>query len=232
MAELVARTGAYLGGATRPDTTVPGLTARQLELVAAGGLQLELERERLTVVAEDRPGLLSIVAGTLALNRLDIRGAAALDGGGAMAVEVFDVHHSAGGVVDVVGLRADLERALAGELLLSARLADLERAYARGRRPAAARPAEVRVLVEPSASDVATVIEVRAPDSRGLLYRLTRVLAESGLDVISARMSTLGHEVVDAFYVRESHTCRRPTAEDLRPVLERLATQAVPPGIE
>jgi [protein-PII] uridylyltransferase len=88
------------------------------------------------------------------------------------------------------------------------------------------------VLVDPSASDLATVVEVRAPDSRGLLYRLTRVMAESGLDVTAARMSTLGHEVVDAFYVRESATSRRPSAEDLEAVLERLVTQAAPPGLE
>jgi [protein-PII] uridylyltransferase len=232
VAELVARTDAYLAGTAQPKTSSNGLTPRQLELAAGGRLQLELDGDRLTVVAQDRPGLLSIVAGTLALNRLDIRSASATDDGGAMAIEVFDVHHSSGGVIDVVGLRGDLERALAGELLLSARLADLERAYARGRRPAAARPAEVRVLVDPSASELATVFEVRAPDSRGLLYRLTRVLAESGLDVISARMSTLGHEVVDAFYVRESATARRPSAEDLEAVLERLVTQAAPPGLE
>jgi [protein-PII] uridylyltransferase len=42
---------------------------------------------------------------------------------------------------------------------------------------------------------------VRAHDRIGLLYRLTRALADAGLDVRSARMTTLGAEVVDAFYV-------------------------------
>lgn len=54
------------------------------------------------------------------------------------------------------------------------------------------------------ASASSTVVEVRAHDSVGLLYRLTRALAEAGLDVRSARISTLGAEVVDAFYVVEA----------------------------
>ena len=51
------------------------------------------------------------------------------------------------------------------------------------------------------ASDRSTVVEVRAHDAIGLLHRLTRALADAGLDVRSARVSTLGAEVVDAFYV-------------------------------
>ena len=54
-----------------------------------------------------------------------------------------------------------------------------------------------------TASDSATVLEVRAPDEVGLLHRITRVLFEANLDVVSARVSTLGELVVDAFYVRE-----------------------------
>ena len=44
---------------------------------------------------------------------------------------------------------------------------------------------------------------MRAHDRIGLLYRLTRALADTGLDVRSARMTTLGAEVVDAFYVTD-----------------------------
>ena len=48
------------------------------------------------------------------------------------------------------------------------------------------------------------VVEVRAHDSVGLLHRLTHTLADLELDVRSARVSTLGAEVVDAFYVVEA----------------------------
>jgi [protein-PII] uridylyltransferase len=44
-------------------------------------------------------------------------------------------------------------------------------------------------------------VELRVHDSEGLLHRLTKALLELGLDVRSARIQTLGAEVVDAFYV-------------------------------
>jgi [protein-PII] uridylyltransferase len=47
-------------------------------------------------------------------------------------------------------------------------------------------------------------VEVRAPDRIGVLYRITRALADLDLDIRSAKIDTLGHEVVDSFYVRSS----------------------------
>jgi [protein-PII] uridylyltransferase len=51
------------------------------------------------------------------------------------------------------------------------------------------------------ASETATVVEVRAPDAVGVLRRLTVALDGCGLDVRTAHISTLGADVVDAFYV-------------------------------
>jgi [protein-PII] uridylyltransferase len=47
------------------------------------------------------------------------------------------------------------------------------------------------------------VIEIRAPDRAGLLHDVTTALFGQGLDVTTARVSTLGEDVVDAFYVRD-----------------------------
>ena len=47
----------------------------------------------------------------------------------------------------------------------------------------------------------AAVVELRASDAPGLLYRVTRALERAGADVRSARVSTLGGDVVDAFYL-------------------------------
>jgi len=41
------------------------------------------------------------------------------------------------------------------------------------------------------------------PTPSGTLYRITRTLAEFDLDIRSAKVQTLGSEVVDAFYVRD-----------------------------
>jgi [protein-PII] uridylyltransferase len=114
-----------------------------------------------------------------------------------MAVTVFEVSPRFGSAPDWGAVRADVRRAYDDALPLAAHLAERERAYARPAAPAV--PA--RVLWFDDASDVASVVEVRAHDALGLLHRLTRTLADAGLDVRSARMSTLGAEVVDAFYV-------------------------------
>ena len=50
-------------------------------------------------------------------------------------------------------------------------------------------------------SHTATVLEVRAPNRIGVLHRITRALAEVGLDIRHATVQTLGEDVVDTFYV-------------------------------
>ena len=99
---------------------------------------------------------------------------------------------------------ADLERALAGRLALDARLAERARTYAgRGRRRRrrcgadGARSTTRRRPTRPSS-------RCTAPDAVGVLYRITRALAELDLDIRSAKVQTLGPQVVDAFYVRDA----------------------------
>jgi [protein-PII] uridylyltransferase len=65
-------------------------------------------------------------------------------------------------------------------------------------RPGLAPP---KVTLVDDASRTATVVEVRAHDAPGLLWRIGRALGECGLDVRAARVETLGAEAVDVFYV-------------------------------
>ena len=43
---------------------------------------------------------------------------------------------------------------------------------------------------------------MRAPNRIGVLHRITRALAEVGLDIRHATVQTLGEDVVDTFYVQ------------------------------
>jgi [protein-PII] uridylyltransferase len=129
--------------------------------------------------------------------------AANVTGADGVAVEVFTVEVARGTWPDTARLREDLARVLADPTALAARLSERGRVYpARRRSTAHVLGTDVRVDNEASAS--ATVLEVRAPDEVGLLHRVTRALFEAELDVVSARVSTLGEFVVDAFYVREA----------------------------
>jgi [protein-PII] uridylyltransferase len=69
------------------------------------------------------------------------------------------------------------------------------------------------------------VLEVRAPDEIGLLHRITRALFEADLDVVSARVSTLGEMVVDAFYVREAGGAKVTDDGRLSAICDAIRTQ-------
>jgi [protein-PII] uridylyltransferase len=58
-----------------------------------------------------------------------------------------------------------------------------------------------RVVWHRDAATDAVVLELRASDAPGLLYRVAATLDRAGADVRAARISTLGGDVVDAFYL-------------------------------
>jgi [protein-PII] uridylyltransferase len=92
-----------------------------------------------------------------------------------------------------------------------------------------------KVTLVDDASNDATVVEVRAHDEPGLLWRIGRALGECGLNVQAARVETLGAEAVDVFYVTDA-TGGLVTDPDLRKrtvnmVLSALAPALVPPVI-
>ncbi len=192
---LVRRAAALLAGAA--PAAPAALADWQERLVAAGVFALDAVEDEVTVVAVDRPGLLSTVTGVLALHRLDVRSASVFSRG-PTAVNVCRVAPRFGALPDWAVVRDDLRRSLDGDLALEEVLASRERAYApRPGLPVAPPSAE---LVD-DASETATVLEVRAPDRLGVLHRITAAIAAAGLDVRTAHISTLGADAVDAFYV-------------------------------
>jgi [protein-PII] uridylyltransferase len=158
-------------------------------------------------------GVLPAVAGVLALHRLTVRAAdlrvmrlpgpvteAESTTDAAVLLLSWRVAAEYGSLPQAARLRADLVRALDGSLDIAARLAEREAAYRRPRRRASQAPPP-RVTVAPGTSELATVLEVRAQDAPGLLYRIGRALEGAGVVVRSAHVSTLGANAVDAFYV-------------------------------
>jgi [protein-PII] uridylyltransferase len=213
--QLVHRAAALLEGERVPPVT-PLVTDDHRALMADRSVALDVEGDRLTVVAPDRPGLFSRVAGVLALHGLDVR-SASVAGEDGMAVEVFEVE-TPFGAPDWTKVEADLRRATSGRLALDARLAERARAYGARRATAAVGPGGPRVHFDNDASATATVVEVRAPDRIGVLYRITRALAECDLDVRTALVATLGAEVVDAFYVMATDNGKITDPDELREI--------------
>ncbi|MGW4267278.1 [protein-PII] uridylyltransferase [Streptomyces californicus] len=225
VADLVKRVTAVFAGELpeEPVEDAPGTEHERLavEALRTGGPVLTLHTRteepdgdgevapvgvELLIALPDRPGVLPAAAGVLALHRLTVRSA------DLRALELPDevgertdllllswrVAAEYGSLPEAARLRADLVRALDGSLDIRARLAEREAAQPRRRGVKAPPP---RVAVAAAGSRRATVIEVRAQDAPGLLYRIGRALEESAVRVRSAHVSTLGANAVDAFYV-------------------------------
>ncbi len=238
VADLVKRVGGALAGEGTPAfaTREPSAEEERLAVEAArlGALVLALHTQaepagtdqdgtepvgvELLLAVPDRPGLLPAAAGVLALHRLTVRAAdlrtADPIGAGPVTLLSWRVAAEYGALPDSTRLRSDFTRAFEGSLDIESRLAEREAAYPR-RRGAPAPPP--RVTVAPGSSETATVIEVRAHDAPGLLHRIGRALEDAaGVSVRSARISTLGANAVDAFYV---------VGEDGKPLSDVRATE-------
>ncbi|WP_055623294.1 [protein-PII] uridylyltransferase [Streptomyces sp. JHA19] len=226
VSDLVKRVGAVLAGDVPEEPEAAAPTAEQerlaLEAVAIGSPVLALRAQteppaeerpagdpeplgvELLIAVPDQPGVLPAVAGVLAMHRLTVRTAElrALDlpdgVDGSVLLLNWRVAAEYGSLPQATRLRADLVRALDGSLDIAGRLAERDAAYPRRRGVVAPPP---RVTVHPAASRLATVIEVRAQDAPGLLFRIGRALEDASVRVRSAHVSTLGANAVDAFYV-------------------------------
>ncbi|WP_319458843.1 [protein-PII] uridylyltransferase [Micromonospora sp. RTP1Z1] len=188
VAELVARVRTALdtGVLPAPPAPDPALVAGPLPVV-------HLTEDRVAVAAADRRGLLATVAGCLALHRLEVLSADASTVDGRALVECR-VQPRYGLAPDPIALSADLRRAVGGDVSVTQRL--------RGRALAApGAGAAPRVVWHREAATDAVLLELRAADAAGLLYRVTCALDEAGAQVRAARISTLGADVVDAFYL-------------------------------
>lgn len=223
---LVERVRHVLGGGDVREVAwrlFPSATV--LELMGQGRTEVLVRDDRVTVVSPDTPGTFSRVAGVLSLHRLAVLGAEAHSDEQGMAASEFVVVPPGRDPIEWEPVVTDLRRALAGEFALEARIAERAQQLRRRRKATAANGVVTRVTFDDNAS-TSTVVEVRAPNVTGLLYRTTKALADLSLDIRHARVQTLGHEVVDAFYVRNAAGAKITDAFH-RAEIERAVLHAV-----
>lgn len=192
-------------------STDPDAARRQLALLekplggddVRTGVHTADEADELILVAHDRPGLFSVVAGVLALRGFDIHDAEIYTRSDGVAVEVFRVIAHHGSISDDrwSKIRSDIAAAIGGSLDLDSELT--KKATQTRRRRERRRDGAARVVVDNDASETNTVVEVHTRDSLGLLRLITKTLAEAGCDLSVAKVATYGVQVVDVFYVRD-----------------------------
>lgn len=157
----------------------------------------------LTVVAGDKQGLLSEIAGVVHAMNIDVH-----------AAQIFTRHSPVDDIaidilyIDLEGrtltemkkwqLEAGLMEVLGGNTPMD----DFLRQWGK-KRPDRVDNVSLRVL--DNLSDHQTVTEIRAPDVPGILHHLTRQISGQGLSIHSARVGTWGYEAHDVFYVTDNN---------------------------
>jgi [protein-PII] uridylyltransferase len=199
--DLVERVRASMAG--RPLPQPPELTEHQEVALAQSGVWVLMDVQEstcvVTVGAPDRLGLLALVAGVLSLNRLNVLAARVMTVE-RRAVQEWVVRPEFGEPPSVEQLSGDVRRAVEGTYDVAERLA----------RRAADYPVPVRldrpepsVAITSAETGATTVLEVRAHDEAGLLYRVADAVARADATIVGAKVSTLGADAVDVFFVTD-----------------------------
>ncbi len=190
---------------TRPEQIATHI--RMVEAHRANGPVVDFDNEfgsevtTVHICTEERPepGLLSEIAGVLYAHEVAVYSAQVFtregDPGIALDTLFADYHGRAIPTFKRLELEQDLIAALKG--------GDVEQIIIQHRKqlPPAIPPSRVRFNNEIAESH--TVIDIRANDQPGLLYRITRAMARLGWDIHSARITTQGDRARDAFYVTD-----------------------------
>jgi UTP:GlnB (protein PII) uridylyltransferase len=157
----------------------------------------------LCIVADDRPGLLVLIAGALASLRLDVMNAFIFSrrtSAGREAMDFFWVRHMAGtsplDLGDVEALADRLRALVAGELHVE----DLDLRLRAGRGGAASVP---DVHLAETNDDGSVTIVVETEDAPALLFVIARTLFANHVEIVRSVVRTVGRRVLNHFDVVE-----------------------------
>jgi [protein-PII] uridylyltransferase len=225
VAELVAKVKSAL-----TDNTVaqqPEISESQMRKAESGNLAVKLENRgdvyALEIVVQDKPGLLSTIAGVLNVLRLDVRSARTKSYGASAVMEWIVSPDPHAPPLTEQNLQREIADALISKTSLEQRINERVAAYAQ--LPSIPVPAPIVDTFLAAATD-ATVIEVRSHDRPALLFGIGDAITKCNIDIRSAIVTTLGAEAIDTLYVTEinggalSHERAFEVAQKLRSALK------------
>jgi [protein-PII] uridylyltransferase len=226
----------------------PRQSSRHVRLVAQARVQtpqvaLEVHcfplkaHSELAIVAPDAPGVLATIAGALTAHRVDVLGAVLGHvelAGGRLVTDVFYVRDLKRAAIPAEDARwkklaADLRQLLGGLPDPSKVAALIAQRRPRSGMPRRVTPGVITEIRIHDDSTHATIVEVSTRDRVGVLYAITQTLADLGLDISLAKVSTEGEKVDDVFYVTRGGL-RITDDVDRRTLVARLHAAVEEPG--
>ncbi|MEK6217382.1 MAG: HD domain-containing protein, partial [Boseongicola sp.] len=185
---------------------------------------------RICFALADHPGIFARLSGALALvaaNVVDARTYTSSDGYATAAFWVQDGDGSPYEARRLPRLKGMISKTLHGEVLPRESFVDRDKMKKREK----AFRVPTSISIDNEGSDIYTVIEVDTRDRPGLLYDLTRTMAEANVYIASAVIATYGEQVVDTFYVKDMFGLKFH-ASSKQKSLERKLREAIAAGTE
>jgi len=165
----------------------------------------ENEYTSLIVSTLDAVGLFSMITGVLAANSINILGAQVYTRNNGAALDLFHVNRPLGGILDDPlkwdRVKEELTAVLEGRIHLDDLIERRQQSSGLTRKKLPQYPSRIDVDNEISVEH--TVIDIFTHDKVGLLYYISRTLAELGLYIHVAKISTKVDQVADTFYVKD-----------------------------
>jgi [protein-PII] uridylyltransferase len=191
---------------------------------------IDRDATRACFAVADHPGIFSRMCGALALvgaNIVDARTYTTKDG---FATAAFWVQDGEDGPYDasrLPRLKAMIEKTLKGEVLAREALKTRDKVKKRESRFVV----PTSIIFDNDGSEIYTIIEVDTRDRPGLLYDLTRTLADANIYIASAVIATYGVQVVDTFYVKDMFGLKFHSKAKQESI-ERKLREAITKGVE
>jgi [protein-PII] uridylyltransferase len=185
---------------------------------------------RVCFALADHPGIFSRLAGALALvgaNVVDARTFTSKDGFATAAFWIQDGDGSPYESARLPRLRKMITQTLNGNVVPRDAIKDRDKLKARER----AFKVPTHITFDNEGSEIYTIIEVDTRDRPGLLFDLTRTLANMNVYIASAVIATYGEQVVDTFYVKDMFGLKFHATGKQR-TLERKLRDAIDQGAQ
>ncbi|MFD1160538.1 [protein-PII] uridylyltransferase [Roseovarius aestuarii] len=182
--------------------------ARLLRDLKDGEIAIDLHPDedrdatRVCFALADHPGIFSRLAGALALvgaNVVDARTYTSKDGHATPAFWIQDSEGHPYEAARLPRLRQMIGKTLKGEVVAREAIKNRDKIKKRER----AFRVPTHITFDNDGSEIYTIIEVDTRDRPGLLFDLTRTLADNNVYINSAVIATYGEQVVDTFYVKD-----------------------------